>query len=149
MSLDAKFIGARIKRLRTAKGLSQVELGKEISTNGTVVCLWETGKVLPSLRFRRKLATFFGVEIEFLSSDGTERVAELREKAITRSKEIFEDKNASTGGLGIATKVALQNPSDAEKAANAREEQFRQLMKGAHERLLRKLSRLRTEVGYE
>jgi transcriptional regulator with XRE-family HTH domain len=138
MSLDAKLIGARIKSLRVAKGLSQEALAKQIKTDGALLSLWETGKRLPSLRSRAKLAEFFKIEIEFLSGDGTERLAEVK---------VLETGEASAAEVNAVNNVITRAVSDAEKAASAREARINQQMRGAREEFLRKLARLGLDEG--
>jgi transcriptional regulator with XRE-family HTH domain len=140
MSLDAKLIGARIKSLRVAKGLSQEALAKQIKTDGALLSLWETGKRLPSLRSRAKLAEFFKIEIEFLS-------AEVREMALTHSKKVLETGEASAAEVNAVNNVITRAVSDAEKAASAREARINQQMRGAREEFLRKLARLGLDEG--
>jgi transcriptional regulator with XRE-family HTH domain len=147
MSLDAKLIGARIRSLRVARGLSQDALGKQIKADGPLVSLWETGKRLPSLRSRAKLAEFFKIEIEFLSGDGTERLAEVREMALTHSKKVLETGEASAAEVNAVNNVITRAVSDAEKAASAREASISQQMRGAREEFLRKLARLGLDQG--
>jgi transcriptional regulator with XRE-family HTH domain len=146
MLLDAKAIGGRIRNLRIAKGMSQAALGKKIKTDGALVSLWETGKRTPSLRKRVSLATFFKVSIEYISCDGDQRSA-VRDMVLTRSRKKLEAGKATSADIRAATAAAPA--SDAERSISAREEHLKQLMEGAHERLLRKLSRLRAEVGFD
>jgi transcriptional regulator with XRE-family HTH domain len=144
MSLDAKFVGARIRNLRVENGLSQVALGKKIKVNGSLISLWECGKVLPALRSRVKLAKFFKVGVEYLSGDGSQNRAEVRDMALAHSKKKLRTGKASAADVQAAIKSAT---SDAEKAASAREEEIRQLMRGAREEFLRKLARFQSEEG--
>ncbi len=147
MSLDAKAIGARIRTLRVARGLSQVALGKAVKTNGSLVSLWETGKRLPSLRSRAKLAKHFKVSIEYLSCDGRERLSEVREKALGHSQKILEGGDVSAADINALNNTLKNSESDAEKAASALEESLRQQMRDAGAEFLRKLARLRLDEG--
>lgn len=149
MSHDAKKIGARIKRLRRARGLTQTELAKILQTGPTSVNLWETGRHTPNLHSLTKLAAHFKVDIEFISGEGNQRLLETREKALAQSLRILESRDPTAAQLNAATNVIARATTEAEKAAADREEQFQELMDGAHERLLRKLARLKTQLGYD
>jgi transcriptional regulator with XRE-family HTH domain len=145
MSLDAKAIGMRIMHLRTAKGLSQRALADAIKADKGLISRWETGNKTPSLRSRVKLADYFKVSIEFISCNGSERVAELRERALGQSKKVLEDEKSSAAQRQMAAKVAWLPTADAEKSADAREDALQQLMRDAGEEFLRKLARLRLD----
>jgi transcriptional regulator with XRE-family HTH domain len=73
MSLDANGIGARIRKLRVNKCLSQTALGEAIGTNPGLISIWEAGKRPPSLRSQKKLADFFNVSPEFIAGSGNSR----------------------------------------------------------------------------
>jgi transcriptional regulator with XRE-family HTH domain len=145
MSLDAKAIGARIRRLRVAKGLTQESFAKANKTHRATVSLWETGQRLPGVRWRAKLAKYFKVSIEFISCDPDGQLAELREMTIGQSRKILENENSSAAQRQMAAKVAWLPSSDADKTASAREKELQQLMRDAGEEFLRKLARLRLD----
>lgn len=55
-----------IKSLRIAAGLTQAELAKKIETTQERICMWERGKIKPSVDMLKKLSAAFGVKIEYL-----------------------------------------------------------------------------------
>jgi transcriptional regulator with XRE-family HTH domain len=148
MSLDAKLIGARIRKLRLARGLSQRALGKALGAKFGHVGDWESGVHAPGLTNRSKLAEFFKVSIEFISCDGDQRSA-VRDMALTLSKEALESGKATSADIRTVATLTASAASDAEKAVSAREEEFQNLMKGVHERLICKLRGLREKLEYE
>jgi len=147
MSLDAKSVGARIRNLRVEKGLSQTALGKKIAVAGSIISLWECGKVRPSLRSRAKLAKFFRVGIEFLSGDGGQTLAEVRDMALSHSKKKLQTGNASAADVNAANNAVRSAATDGGKGANAREEDLRERMNDAREEFLGKLARFESDEG--
>ena len=62
----------KLKSLRTKKGISQVELAKNIFVSRSAVAKWENGLGLPSEESLKLLAEYFGVSISDLQSDPIE-----------------------------------------------------------------------------
>lgn len=56
----------RIKELRKAFGLSQVELAKALNVSKQCVSNWENDNVLPSIEMLVKLAEYFNVTTDYL-----------------------------------------------------------------------------------
>ena len=54
-------LGDRIKTLRTARNLSQVELARKLNVSKQSVSNWENNNILPSVDIVKKLALFFPV----------------------------------------------------------------------------------------
>ena len=52
-------LGDRIKTLRTARNLSQVELARKLNVSKQSVSNWENNNILPSVDIVKKLALFF------------------------------------------------------------------------------------------
>ena len=59
-------LNENIKQLRQARGISQVELAKELNVTKQCVSIWENDNIQPSVEMRVKLAKFFGVTTDFL-----------------------------------------------------------------------------------
>ena len=59
-------IGKLIRELRKEKGITQIELAKEISTTQDTISLWELGKSYPDVINVVKLCKFFGVTSDYL-----------------------------------------------------------------------------------
>lgn len=56
----------RIKELRKAFGISQVELAKALNVSKQCVSNWENDNVLPSIDMLVKLAEYFNVTTDYL-----------------------------------------------------------------------------------
>ena len=56
----------RIKELRQAFGISQVELAKALNVSKQCVSNWENDNVLPSIDMPVKLAKYFNVTTDYL-----------------------------------------------------------------------------------
>ena len=59
-------IGERIKNLRTAKNISQEELGTIIGVSKVSICGYENNKRCPNLEIIIKLANYFETSIDYL-----------------------------------------------------------------------------------
>lgn len=69
----SEFDGRKLKKMRTAKGLTFLELSRHIATqepkvSKTSIWQWETGRHEPSMRYLKALGKFFAVPVdEFMS----------------------------------------------------------------------------------
>lgn len=59
-------LSRRIKALRLAHGLNQVELAKNLSVTKQTVSNWENNNIQPSVDMLVKLADFFSVSTDYL-----------------------------------------------------------------------------------
>lgn len=59
-------LGDRIKALRMAQKLSQVELAQKLNISKQSVSNWENNNILPSVEMVKKLATFFSCSTDYL-----------------------------------------------------------------------------------
>ena len=55
-----------LKRLRTEKGLSQIQLGKQMSVSNSTIARWENGKRLPDAAMISRLAEVLGADFNML-----------------------------------------------------------------------------------
>ena len=55
-----------LKRLRTEKGLSQIQLGKQMSVSNSTIARWENGSRLPDFAMLSRLAEVLGVDVNVL-----------------------------------------------------------------------------------
>ncbi|HEY5049065.1 MAG TPA: helix-turn-helix transcriptional regulator [Rhizomicrobium sp.] len=147
MSLDAKLIGARIKSLRDAKGMSQRELGAIVGTDRRYFSAWEKGVHVPSLRFRAKIADALGISLKLLLANAGARVAEARETVLLKSIAMIEKPDPSPSEMNAATNGIVRTNPATQQQSGAREEEIRQQMRGAREEFLRKLARLEQGEG--
>ena len=58
--------GEAFKEQRELKGISQVELAKQIGTSHQNINRWECNKVLPNIDFCVQLADFYGISLDEL-----------------------------------------------------------------------------------
>ena len=83
-----------IRDLRLNRGLSQVELGKELHVSKQCICNWENGNIMPSVDMLMKIAEFFSVSTDYLLGLDDRRYIEttgLTERQITHIQQIIED----------------------------------------------------------
>ena len=86
--------GDRIKTLRLAHGLNQVELGKKLGVSKQTVSNWENDNILPSLDLLKKIAVYFACSTDYLLEldDRTEiKVTSLTNEQIAHIVEIIRD----------------------------------------------------------
>ena len=61
-----KILCERIKELRQEKGLSAVQLAKEINVSDSAIIRWENAQRLPNIMALVALAKYFGVTLDYL-----------------------------------------------------------------------------------
>ncbi len=59
-------LGERIKLLRTAQKMSQVELAQKLNISKQSVSNWENNNILPSIEMVKKMAIFFSCSTDYL-----------------------------------------------------------------------------------
>lgn len=59
-------LNERIRELREATGLTQVELARKLSVTKQSVSNWENNNIQPSVEMVMALADFFGVSVDYL-----------------------------------------------------------------------------------
>jgi transcriptional regulator with XRE-family HTH domain len=84
-------IGEKIKKLRTEKLMTQVELSGDVITRNMLSCI-ENGSAQPSLATLRHIAAKLNVSVGYLLSDGEE------EKSYLKMAQISDIKNAYLSG---------------------------------------------------
>ena len=91
----------RIKELRQAQRMTQVDLAKSLGLTKQCVSNWENDNVLPSVEMLSRIADFFGVSTDYLlcRDDGqTLDVNGLSPDEIAHLQEIVNDlKNRKRG----------------------------------------------------
>lgn len=101
-------IGANIKRLRTAKNITQEELSLAMNVTCAAVSKWERGETYPDITLLQPLAYFFGVTLDQLMGYSEEKIkAEIKE-AIS---EYIKHRNDKTG-RDIIVKAYHDYPND-------------------------------------
>ena len=84
----------KIKTLRTARGINQIELAKSLGVTKQCVSNWENDNIQPSVEMLIKIASFIMVTTEYLLGLETERTIILRvltEKQIAHLSLIIDD----------------------------------------------------------
>jgi len=69
--MDNYITGSTIKRLREAKGITQLQLADEIGVSSKAVSKWETAKGMPDITLIEPLAKALGVSVAELISGNT------------------------------------------------------------------------------
>ncbi len=65
LSIQAKQIGDRIRRLRTRRGMGLVELGTQTGLSASFLSQLETGRVVPTVRNLARIAMTFGKDLAY------------------------------------------------------------------------------------
>lgn len=87
-------LNQRIKTLRTARGLSQVELGKKLGVSKQSVSNWENDNIQPSVDMLIRIARFFGTSTDYLlgiENGKTIDVSSLTHTQVEHLKLIISD----------------------------------------------------------
>ena len=66
MNFDVTKFGERIKELRVEKGITTIQMGKELGISDATVSRWENGLLIPKADSIFALAKFFGVSAGYL-----------------------------------------------------------------------------------
>lgn len=86
-SKPAPFFGQRLAAFRTAKGLSQAQLGEELGMSRDLIAYYERAAQNPSLEQVKRIADFFGVTVGEMLKDNPTRVA-AKPGPISRLEEL-------------------------------------------------------------
>ena len=87
-------LNERIKILRMARNLSQVELAKKLNVSKQSVSNWENDNIQPSIDMLVKITNVFSVSADYLLGIDTRRyieVTDLTEKEIAHIRLIIQD----------------------------------------------------------
>ncbi len=86
-------IGANIKRLRTAKNVTQEQLSVAMNVTCAAVSKWERGETYPDITLLQPLAYYFGVSLDELMGYDQEKIqAEIDEVITLYRKNMNKDK---------------------------------------------------------
>ena len=64
-------IGSRIKKLRTAKGITQKELAEILHKSESAVRMWELEKSEPDVETLKSITDYFNVDMNYISGHST------------------------------------------------------------------------------
>lgn len=84
----------RIKELRKAKRISQIELGEAVGVSKQCVSNWENDNVQPSIEMLVKIALFFNVSTDYLLGINSREYLEitgLTKTQLMHVQEIIND----------------------------------------------------------
>lgn len=87
-------LSENIKRLRTARGISQVELAEALFVSKQSVSNWENDNIMPSVDMLIKISRFFSVSTDYLLGLDDKKVIDvsgLNDKQISHIKLIIDD----------------------------------------------------------
>ena len=87
-------LNERVKQLRVARGINQVEFAKALGVSKQCVSNWENDNVMPSVEMLCKIADYFLVSTDYLlgrASDRLINVSELTEDEISHVALIVSD----------------------------------------------------------
>lgn len=103
-------IGANIKRLRTAKNVTQEQLSVQMNVTCAAVSKWERGETYPDITLLQPLAYYFGVSLDELMGYDQQKIqAEIEEViALYRQYQNSDFDKASE----IITKAYSKYPND-------------------------------------
>jgi len=101
-------IGANIKRLRTAKNITQEQLSVAMNVSGAAVSKWERGETYPDITLLQPLAYFFGVSLDELMGYDQEKIQAEIDEVIA----LYRKHSNDTTGREIIVKAYHDYPND-------------------------------------
>ena len=87
-------LNERIKELRLANGLTQVELAKDLNVTKQCVSNWENNNIQPSVDMLIKLAKYFSVSCDYLLGIENGKyldVSNLTDTQVSHIRQIIND----------------------------------------------------------
>lgn len=84
----------RLRELRTARNITQVELARNLSVSKQSVSNWENDNILPSIEMLVKIADYFSVSTDYLLGLDDKKYLEitgLSESNIAHLQQIIND----------------------------------------------------------
>ena len=101
-------IGTNIKRLRTAKNITQEQLSVAMNVTCAAVSKWERGETYPDITLLQPLAYFFGVTLDELMGYNQEKIQAEIDEIIALYRQHWNDKK----GREIIVKAYRDYPND-------------------------------------
>ena len=92
----------RIRQLRQARSMSQVDLAKRLNVTKQSVSNWENDNIQPSIEMLVKLSAVFSVSTDYLLGlDSSEHldVSGLPEEVVVHLRLLVEDLHTQSGGV--------------------------------------------------
>ncbi len=83
-------LGDRIKELRTAQGISQVELSHRLGVSKQSVSNWENDNIAPSIEVLKKIASYFHCSADYLLEldNSNKAIIEITDLSIQQTAHI-------------------------------------------------------------
>ncbi|MBR3570392.1 MAG: helix-turn-helix transcriptional regulator [Oscillibacter sp.] len=88
----------QIRKLRQARNITQVELGKRLGVTKACVCNWEADNAQPSVEMLVRMAAFFAVSTDYLLGFEPREyldVTGLPDETVSHLRQIVDDLKAS------------------------------------------------------
>ena len=101
-------IGVNIKRLRTAKNITQEQLSVAMNVTCAAVSKWERGETYPDITLLQPLAYFFGVTLDELMGYNQEKIQAEIDEVISLYRKHWK----SNKGREIIVKAYKDYPND-------------------------------------
>lgn len=95
-------LNQRIRQLRQARSMSQVDLAKRLNVTKQSVSNWENDNIQPSIEMLVKLSAVFSVSTDYLLGlDSSEHldVSGLPEEVVAHLRLLVEDLHTQSGGV--------------------------------------------------
>ena len=92
-------LNERLREIRTAKKISQVELARLLGVTKQCVSNWENDNIQPSIEMLVKIATTLQVSTDYLLSIESKRtldVTDLSEETVQHIQQIIDDLKKAT-----------------------------------------------------
>ena len=87
-------LSENIKKLRLAKGVSQVDLAEALFVSKQSISNWENDNIMPSVDMLVKIAKYFSVSTDYLLNLDDKKVidvSDLTDKQISHIRLIIDD----------------------------------------------------------
>ena len=101
-------IGANIKRLRTAKNITQEQLSVAMNVTCAAVSKWERGETYPDITLLQPLAYYFGVTLDELMGYDQEKTQTKIDEIVT----LYQKNMHNAQGREIITQAYHDYPND-------------------------------------
>lgn len=86
-------LGVRLRQLRTAKGLSQIDLAKRLQIANSTLSLYESNDRFPDKEMLNRIADFFNVSVDYLlgRTDDPRPIDQINEENKQRITEALKN----------------------------------------------------------
>ena len=105
-------LGARIRILRTANGLTQAEFAEKCGVSRQVVCYWENGECFPTKQRMQLINEIFGVEL--IRAEEEFGVEMVEYKMLIRALAVMQREKLETLHMLIETLLASDDAAERE-----------------------------------